>query len=160
MTNNFLIIFLADGLLLPIVLVAVAALLYYVPNNKKFVIYSRIVIAGLTALLIAKFMAAVYQPSSARPFELLGIDPGASYLDNPGFPSDHAVFAATIFYAVWYGVRRRWIVVTLGVAVALVCIGRILALVHTPLDVVGGLAAASIGALWYLDDVRHTSRKK
>lgn len=160
MNDNFLVVFLADGLLLPVVLGAVAALLYYVPNNKKFEVYSRIIVAGLTALLIAKFMAAIYQPSTARPFELLGIDPGASYLDNPGFPSDHAVFAATIFYAVWYGVRRRWLTVTLGISVLLVCLGRVLALVHTPLDVAGGLVAASVGALWYLDGPIKSSSKK
>lgn len=160
MNDNFLIVFLADGLLLPIVLGAAAALIYFVPNNKKFEIYGRMILAGLTALLIAKLMAAIYQPSTARPFELLGLDAGASYLDNPGFPSDHAVFATTIFYAVWYGIRRRWVTVAFAVSVLLVCLGRILALVHTPLDVAGGIIAASIGALWYLDSSIRGSRKK
>lgn len=160
MNDNFLVVFLADGLLLPIILGAAAALIYFVPNNKKFEIYGRMILAGLTALLIAKLMAAIYQPSTARPFELLGLDAGASYLDNPGFPSDHAVFATTIFYAVWYGVRRRWVTVAFAASVLLVCLGRILALVHTPLDVVGGIIAASIGALWYLDGATRGSRKK
>jgi membrane-associated phospholipid phosphatase len=40
----------------------------------------------------------------------------------------------------------------MAIFVLIICIGRILALVHTPLDVIGGVAAASIGALWYLED--------
>ena len=34
--------------------------------------------------------------------------------------------------------------------VALIALGRVLALVHSPLDVVGGFIFASFGALWYL----------
>jgi membrane-associated phospholipid phosphatase len=37
--------------------------------------------------------------------------------------------------------------ILLTVAVA---IGRVLALVHTPIDVIGGMAIACIGALWYI----------
>ena len=44
----------------------------------------------------------------------------------------------------------------------LVGVGRILALVHTPLDVVGGMAVACLGALWYVDwpNVKLASSKK
>ena len=44
----------------------------------------------------------------------------------------------------------------------LVCIGRVLALVHTPLDVVGGIVVACVGALWYVDwqSTKRTSSKK
>ena len=116
--------------------------------------------AGLTAYLVAKFMATLYQPTGERPFEILGVTPGAAYLNNPGFPSDHALFAASILFAVWFETKNKVISWTLAALVVLVCIGRVLALVHTPLDVLGGLIAASVGAGWYLTAIPARARLK
>jgi membrane-associated phospholipid phosphatase len=140
----------ADGTLLPIILIGIYALIKLVPTNARYEAYCRVLMAGLTSLLVAKFMATLYQPTGERPFEILGVAPGAAYLNNPGFPSDHALFAASIMYAVWFETRHKvlgWVLLAL---VILVCVGRVLALVHTPLDVLGGLIAASVGAGWYL----------
>lgn len=145
---------LADGLVIPLVLTAVATLVWLVPNRDKFRVYSRMLVAGLTSYFVAKLMALAWQPSAQRPFELLGVDPGASYLNNPGFPSDHALFVWVLVCAVWYGTRRTWLALLLGLLAILVCAGRVFALVHTPLDVLGGMTAAVVGALWYLDDLR------
>jgi membrane-associated phospholipid phosphatase len=106
--------------------------------------------AGLTAYLLAKLVASIYQPVGERPFQILGVAPDASYLNNPGFPSDHALFTIFLTLAVWFETRRKWLTIILAVLTLGVCIGRVLALVHTPLDIVGGLVIASIGALWYL----------
>jgi len=141
---------LADGTIIPIVILAVYALLFLVPRGHRFEAYSRILMAGLTAYLLAKLLGAVYQPSGERPFELLGVSAGASYLNNPGFPSDHALFASALTLAVWFETRRKGIAITMAVLVVLMCIGRVLALVHTPLDVIGGVLVASVGALWYV----------
>ncbi len=148
----------ADGLVIPLAVIATISLIVYVPNHDKFRVYARMLVAGLTSYLLAKLMAAAYQPSTERPFELLGVDPGASYLNNPGFPSDHALFVWVIVFAVWYGTKRPWLVILTAAMALLVCVGRVLALVHTPRDVVGGIIAASVGALWYLDDF--TTRRK
>ena len=59
---------LADGLMLPIVLIGAYALLVYVPNNQKIKSYPRIIMAGITALLLAKLIGFMWQPDSARPF--------------------------------------------------------------------------------------------
>ncbi|HSW91973.1 MAG TPA: phosphatase PAP2 family protein [Candidatus Saccharimonadales bacterium] len=150
MTTQTLIEFLADGAVIPIVLLAGYALLFKIPKSHRMEAYARIIMAGLTAYLIAKLLASVYQPSGERPFEILGVAPGASYLNNPGFPSDHALFTAFLTLAVWFETRQKKIAITLGALTLLVCVGRVLALVHTPLDVIGGLIVASIGALWYL----------
>lgn len=153
----------ADGLLLPIVLIGIYALVRKIPTRGRYSAYCRVLLAGLTALLLARFMAVLYQPASERPFEILGVAPGAAYMPNPGFPSDHALFSASIAYAVWFETRSKlwtWILVVL---VALVCVGRVLALVHTPLDILGGLAAATVGAGWYLTrtpDRRTSHRRK
>lgn len=144
-----LIAILADGIMIPIVLIAGYALLFKVPREQRFQAYARILLAGLTAYLVAKLLATIY-PVSERPFELLGQDPGASYLNNPGFPSDHALFATFLLLAVWFETRQKTLTLILLVLVAAVCAGRVLALVHTPLDVIGGIIVAAFGALWYL----------
>ncbi|QHN42961.1 phosphatase PAP2 family protein [Candidatus Mycosynbacter amalyticus] len=149
---------LADGIVVPLVLTAVVTLVWLVPNREKFRVYSRMLLAGLTSYFVAKLMALAWQPSTERPFELLGVDPGASYLNNPGFPSDHALFVWVLVFAVWYGVRKPWLTCVMAVVATLVCLGRVLALVHTPLDVAGGVFAAAIGALWYLDDIQATKK--
>lgn len=150
MTTQTIIKLFADGAVVPIILIAGYALLFLVPRGHKFEAYARILMAGLTAYLVAKLLASVYQPSGERPFQLLGVEPGASYLNNPGFPSDHALFTAFLTLAVWFETRRKKLTAVLVALTLAVCVGRVLALVHTPLDVIGGVAVACVGALWYL----------
>jgi len=142
----------ADGLVIPIVAGAAYALLFRVPKDRRWEIYARIVVAGMTTYLLAKLLGSVYQPATERPFELMGVAAGASYLNNPGFPSDHALFTAFLTLTVWFETRQKKLAIVLGVLTLLVCLGRVLALVHTPLDVIGGVAIACLGALWYLQD--------
>lgn len=140
---------LADGAMIPIILLAGYALLFRIPKDQRFESYCRILMAGLTAYLVAKLLGTIYQPATERPFELLGLEAGASYLNNPGFPSDHALFATFLTLAVWFEARTRKIALVLLALTLLVCLGRVLALVHTPLDVMGGILVACTGALWY-----------
>lgn len=140
---------LADGLMVPLLLVAMYGLFFRVPGKDRYDRYTRIFMAGITSYFGAKLLGSIWQPEQLRPFEQLGVDPGAAYLNNPGFPSDHALFAAFLTLAVWYGTRHRTLTVVMAVMTVLVCVGRVLALVHTPLDVVGGLAVAGLGAVWY-----------
>lgn len=160
MSFSIVVQIIADTLVLPLVAVATLALLMWVPNAQKFTTYSRMLLAGLTSYLVAKLMATAWQPNVQRPFEIMGLEPGASYLDNPGFPSDHTLFVWVIVFAVWFGVRKPWFVIMCALVAALVSIGRVLALVHAPIDVVGGFVAAAIGALWYVDAVRTTKLAK
>jgi membrane-associated phospholipid phosphatase len=163
MTETIIKLF-ADGAVIPIILIAGYALLFLVPKGHRFEAYARILMAGITAYLLAKLLASVYQPSGERPFEILGVKPGASYLPNAGFPSDHALFTGFLTLAVWFETRRKGLAITLAVLTISVCVGRVLALVHTPLDVMGGLAVACVGALWYLQaprtDIAPNTRKK
>lgn len=145
----------ADGLVPLVVVVGAYALLFRLPEkHNRWQAYARIIMAGLTALLVAKLVASIWQPDAARPFVLMGVAPGAAYLDNAGFPSDHALFTAAVTLAVWFESRSRRIAIFLTIITLLVCVGRVLALVHSPLDVIGGVAFASFGALWYFTDNR------
>jgi membrane-associated phospholipid phosphatase len=163
MTYELVIRLIADIAVIPVVLIAAWALLFKIPKGGRFQAYSRILMAGLTAYMLAKFIGSVYQPESLRPFEILGVEAGASFLNNPGFPSDHALFVAAITCAVWFETRLKNITFILICLVILICVGRVLALVHTPLDVIGGVAIALIGTLWYSNEPRrqevHTSGK-
>lgn len=164
MTTQTLIKLFADGTIIPLVVIAGYALLFCVPKGHRFESYARILMAGLTAYLLAKLLGAVYQPSGERPFEILGVAPGASYLNNPGFPSDHALFAAFLTFAVWFETRKKGLAIAMAVFTVLLCVGRVLALVHTPLDVTGGILVAAVGSLWYLQKDKTlattTTRKK
>lgn len=141
---------LADGLMLPIAVLAVYALLTKVPHAHRYDIYTRVFMAGLSSYMIAKFVGALWQPEKLRPFEQLGIKAGAAYLNNPGFPSDHTLFAGFLTIAVWYATRSRWITFTMIALTVLVAAGRVLAHVHTLLDVTGGIVFALMGAIWYV----------
>jgi undecaprenyl-diphosphatase len=139
----------ADVAVVPVVLIGAWALLFNVPKGRRFEAYSRILLAGLTAYMIAKFVGTIYQPATLRPFEVLGVDPGAFYLNNPGFPSDHALFVTAIACAVWFETRQKKISLILAGLVILICVGRVVANVHSPIDVMGGVVIALVGALWY-----------
>lgn len=150
MTLDLIIRLIADVAVIPVVLIAAYLLLFKVPKGGRYQAYCRILMAGLTAYLLAKLAAAVYQPSDLRPFELMGVDPGALYLDNPGFPSDHLLFVTAITAAVWFETRARKTAIVLAVLVILIAIGRVVALVHSPIDVIAGIVIALIGAVWYI----------
>lgn len=148
----------ADGAVFPVILLGTYALIAKVPAKNRYAAYCRILMAGLTTYLFAKLLGTVYQPAVERPFELLGVEPGAAYLDNPGFPSDHTLFVVAILLAVWFETRHRWLTAAIAMFAALVCIGRVAALVHTPLDIAGGIFAALVGAAWYFTAPRFTTK--
>ncbi len=153
MPLDLLIRLIADIAVVPVVLLGAYALLFKVPKGTRFAAYSRVLMAGLTAYMLAKFIGTIYQPSDLRPFELLGVEPGAAYLDNPGFPSDHVLFVSAITLAVWFETRQKLISIVLAGLVFLIALGRVLALVHTPLDVIAGVAIALVGGVWYLQRI-------
>jgi membrane-associated phospholipid phosphatase len=152
MIPDFFVRLLADVLVVPIVIIGAFALVRYVPNKGRFQAYTRILMAGLTALLLAKLAASTWQPEGARPFIEQGLAARAAYVNNPGFPSDHVLFSAAITLAVHFETGKKRIALALLIMTLLVGIGRVMALVHTPVDIIGGLLFASLGALWYFTE--------
>lgn len=147
---DFLIRVIADYLVPVIAVIGAYYLLFKLPKGaNRLRVYARIVMAGLTAVLAAKLVASFYQPDAARPFIEMGVAAKAAYLDNAGFPSDHVLFSSAIAYAVLFETKHKKVAYCLFALVALIALGRILALVHTPLDVLGGFIFASFGAVWY-----------
>lgn len=142
--TDFVLRLIADWLVIPIVGIALLSALR-LPKNQWYIAAVRAIMAGLLALFFAGVLRLFVQ-DGARPFELMGVDPGAAYLDNPGFPSDHTLLVFAITFVVWATLKNRTIAaVLLGLSI-LVGIGRIAALVHTPADVLGGIACAFVAA--------------
>lgn len=146
---------LADGTIVLIALLSLYGFVFLVPHTKWKFWALRIVAAGITTYLAAKIAGLIYQPETMRPFEKLGVDPGAAYLNNPGFPSDHVLFGTFLILAVWYSTGNKWLTGVLLTLTLLMGLGRVLALVHTPADVIGGFVIAFVGLVWY----RRTSKK-
>jgi len=63
MNQDFLIRIAADGLMIPIILIGVYALVFKVPKGERLHAYSRILVAGLTTYLLAKLIGSIYQPA-------------------------------------------------------------------------------------------------
>jgi undecaprenyl-diphosphatase len=142
--DDIIIRIMADGLVLPIVLLAAWQLLR-LPWKDWLQKLGRGIVVGLVALWIAKIMSLVYQEGQ-RPFAALGVNAKAAYLNNPGFPSDHVLLVFCITFVVWASTKNKpWSIVLLVMSI-LVAIGRVVALVHTPADVMGGFFAALVAA--------------
>jgi len=134
----------ADGLVVPIVLLAAFVLLRQ-PHKVLFERLARGVMVGLIGLWLAKIFSLLYQEGE-RPFMILGVTPKAAFLNNPGFPSDHVLFVFCITFVVWASTKDRKLGLVFLALSTLVAIGRVLALVHTPLDVLGGVVCALVAA--------------
>jgi membrane-associated phospholipid phosphatase len=139
----------ADNLIMIVVLIGAITFIVSVKTDR-YQRYGRALMAGLTALMVGKLFSLL-RDVGARPFEELGVEPVArTYLNNPGFPSDHALLAVTVTLVVWAATHRTKISLLLAVLSILVAIGRVTGLVHAPADVIGGAVAAFIGVgLWY-----------
>jgi membrane-associated phospholipid phosphatase len=142
--SDIIIRIMADGLVVPILLIA-AWVGLRLPRTVWWDRLSKGILTGLVALWLAKIMSLFYQEGE-RPFMLLGVHPKAAYLNNPGFPSDHVLFVFCITFVIWASTKNKPWGITLLVLSILVAVGRVVALVHTPLDVAGGIVAALIAA--------------
>lgn len=137
----------ADYAVFPVVIIGAWAM-FKIPRAKMYQCFARGFMTGLTALFVAKIASLLYQ--GERPFVQLGVEAKAAYLDNPGFPSDHVLLVFVITLIVWASTKNVKVSIILLTLSSLVAVGRILALVHTPVDVLGGLACAALAAfVWY-----------
>ena len=144
---NWFVQFIADTLVIPLVLVGAIAI-FRLPLAQKWQAIVRGTLMAVTALWFAKIASLMYQ--GVRPFEQLGVAPGASFLPNPGFPSDHALLVFVVVAVVWASTRNWRLSLVLLIAGVLVATGRVLALVHSIPDVLGSMVCVILASLvWY-----------
>ena len=140
---------LADGLLIVVLFVGGAAGLLGFAWHRWRTVAPYGIMAGLTSLLAGKVMSIIYQPSITRPFAEQGVSPGAAYINNPGFPSDHVLLGTVVVLAVYYLTPYRRLSYLLGILTLVMGVARVAALVHSPVDIAGGLVAGMVGIIWY-----------
>ena len=100
------------------------------------------------AFVLGEIAGLLFQ--NPRPFVEFGVSPLVPHEANNGFPSTHALVAMTVAFTTFLYDRKIGLVL-LSIAL-LVGIGRILALVHSPLDVAGSalIAVSVVGAVFFL----------
>lgn len=108
-----------------------------------------LLLAGLLAVLADKIAGKLYY--DPRPFVSGNVTPLFSHAPDNGFPSEHTLFSMTLAAVLYfYRPRMAWLALAIAIVVG---VARILAHVHSPIDVIGGafigLAAGAGG--YYLN---------
>lgn len=101
------------------------------------------IVAGLLALAMSRIAAKLY--FDPRPFVTEHVKPLIAHAADNGFPSDHALLTMTLT-AITYFFSRKTAAVLCIFTVA-VGLARILARVHSPLDISAGWVIGAIGAV-------------
>jgi undecaprenyl-diphosphatase len=118
-----------------------------------------VVLAGIVASIVDKVAGKLYY--DPRPFVTHNVTPLIAHAADNGFPSEHTLFTFTIA-AVLYFYRPKLSYLAFGLAL-LVGLGRVAAHVHSPIDIIGGIAIglASGWAGYQLSEhyVRRSSKK-
>jgi undecaprenyl-diphosphatase len=120
--------------------VIAALTLFKTKNRQQFIL--TLLLAGIAAaILTIVFSKMYYHP---RPFVVNNIKPLIEHGNDNGFPSDHTVMAMTIAGAIFF-YRRKYALVALILTIA-VAAGRILAHVHSLIDILGGIVIGVMSA--------------
>ena len=147
------IIFCAKYVFLVVVLGAAVAWLV-APKDQKFKFLVAVILAGASAYILAKIAGKVYY--DPRPFVAEHLRPLVAHAADNGFPSDHALFTATLTAATYFFNKK--IAVGMALLTVVVGIARGAALIHSPLDIAAGWILGIAGgvagyylASWYFD---------
>jgi undecaprenyl-diphosphatase len=147
---NNVIIFLANYLIWAVVALTVVLLALEIWKTKDWRKLGFIVLAGFTALLLSMIFHLLPVENYLRPYQIMGVQPLIESSQDTPFPSDHVLLAFAAAFAVFFMTRYKKLGTLLLVLAFGVLFGRLLAWVHSPLDVVGGIICAAAGAaVWY-----------
>ncbi len=144
---NSIIIFCAQYFIVLVVLgIAIAWLRSSRKAKLQFAVTT--IVAGLIALALSRVAAALYY--DPRPFVSEHVVPLIKHAADNGFPSDHALLTMTLTATAYFFSKKTagaLLILTIIVGVA-----RVLAKVHSPLDIVGAwvIGIASSAVAYYL----------
>ncbi len=119
-----------------IVIIIFAWAWFKAPLRLKKQMALAIILAGSIAGVLDKLRGKLYY--DPRPFVTHHVTPLVPHAADNGFPSEHTILAFTVA-AVLYFYRPKMSYLAFGLA-ALVGFGRIAAHVHSPIDIIGGIA--------------------
>lgn len=113
------------------------------PRSVRLPFALSVLLGGIIALVISRIAGKLY--FDPRPFVTEHVKPLFSHAPDNGFPSDHALFTMTLT-AVTYFFSRKWATLMLLLTIV-VGAARVLAKVHSPLDIAGGWVIGIAGAI-------------
>lgn len=131
--------FCAKDLIFILVLVFLYAA-FKTPKNQRKQLLIALILAGLIAAILDKLAGKIYY--DPRPFVAHNVKPLISHSADNGFPSEHTVLAATLSTLIYF--YRKQLTVVAFALTLIIGISRIAAHVHSPIDIVGGLAIGGI----------------
>ena len=120
------------------------------------------IIAGAIALILSRIASKLYY--DPRPFVTHHVKPLIAHAADNGFPSDHALLTGTLTAITFFYSKK--IAVGMLVLTAAIGIARVLAKIHSPLDIGAGWVLGVIGAVvsyylvtWYWSNKLKPSKK-
>lgn len=139
---SVLIVDVAQFLIIPICLVGVVYWLKVSADDKKWLALYWVV-AGVIGVIVTKTAGAlIYDP---RPFVVHHVTPLFYHVPDNGFPSDHTVL--TTIVALTIAQRSRPMGAVLMALALVLGSARVVARVHSPLDIAGGVALGLIAVV-------------
>lgn len=112
------------------------------PLRQKLELLVAGLIGGALCFALIKLGGALYY--DPRPFVTEHVAPLFPHSDDNGFPSDHTVLTMLVGMCVFV-VSRRWGLVLIALSL-LAGVARVLAHVHSPVDILGAVAMAAVAA--------------
>jgi undecaprenyl-diphosphatase len=134
---NSLIVFIGQYVIFIVGLIALAVTVFSEKTVRNKIIML-VIPSYLIAFGIASLAGTLYY--NPRPFTLEHTIPLIPHLADNGFPSDHTLYAMVASAAMF--LYRRRIGILLGILAVLVGVCRVIAEIHQPIDIVGGVAIA------------------
>ncbi|MGH7195846.1 MAG: phosphatase PAP2 family protein [Candidatus Saccharimonadales bacterium] len=127
------------------IFVVLGLALAWLPLSKKakiqFIVAT--ILAGIVAFILSRIGGHFYVDQ--RPFVAQHVKPLLAHAADNGFPSDHALLTGTLT-AITYFFNKKIANIMLVLTI-IIGIARVLARVHSPLDIAGGWVFGVIGAL-------------
>lgn len=140
--SHILIKIIADFLFIVVILWALIAMLR-LPKKHRIEYIIRGVVAGITAEALGQVGSHLYH--HLPPFAYKNTEALAWHINNVNsFPSDHMMLISAATFVVWASTRNHKLGLSLLAISIVVGAGRVLALVHWPVDI---LASAVIAAV-------------
>ena len=147
---NSVIIFCASYLYL-LVIVGIGIAWLRTTKNLKAQFIVATVLAGAVGFILTRIASKLYY--EPRPFVTQHIKPLIAHAADNGFPSDHALLTMTLTTIAYF--YNRKIALAMLLLTVIVGAARVLAKIHSPLDIWAGWLFGVIGAAAGYYIVRH-----
>lgn len=146
---DFLIEFLASYLIWGLVVLVAVLVGLEIRKTKDFRKIGFIALAVLMAFMLDQVFHLL-SIGFLRPYQILNVPALVPHPSDSPFPSDLAVVGASAALAVIFMTRYKKLGLLVLLLAILVMIGQLVALIHSPFDIFGGIFCAGVGALvWY-----------